>query len=869
MRAKILITSILVSLSFYLNAQNYLMNATTNNSNNTTCTGNLYDDGGASGNYTPGQVYVITFTPATAGTSVQLTFTQWNVDDASVMELFDGPTVASPSLGAFFNPVTPVGMQVMATAVNPTGQLTIRWTAGSTASPGFAATLSCHIPCQTIHVIIDSIGCVPDMKHDYIDVCFGTQVTFSAFGQYPQNDVVYHQSDPTSLFIWEFGDGVSDTGQVVTHTYAYPTGYDFSVTIVDSMGCGTINYEAGRVRHSDNPIVSIQPVPDMCMGDTVNILTGFSSVSTITIDNVNGGASGELNVADTTYLPDGSGVSYTSNLVYSVFPAGMTLTTITDLLGVCMNMEHSYLGDLDIKLTCPNGQFVQLKQYPGGTNTFLGEPIDNDANIAPCVGYDYCFSNTPTYGTMVAEAGIHMYTYTDCSGVLHTNVPHLPSGDYTPFQPLTALLGCPLNGSWTITITDHLASDNGYIFSWGLSLNPALIPGGWSYTVPIDSVTWAGPNISSTSDSTAHIIPNSPGNLLYTATVWDSYGCSYDTTFNVQVVEMPVVDLGSDTVLCGNNLSFPLSPGYGYSAYAWSTGETTDLIHIASTDTYYVTATNTNLAGTVLCPAKDSIYIKVLALPAPIDLGPDLCTTIPVVLDAQNAGFNYQWNTSMADTLQTFTATVTGMYTVTVAEEFGYNCGVSDSVHVTVMPVPTIEIGPDTAICSYNIFRMRVKDVDGYLDNGLYNYTYLWSTEPLSALNGTTTRNVEVGCLEIGKTYKVGVAVTGCTTVNDLRMVESKLCELTLPNIITPNGDGFNDGFVIKGIENFPGSNLKVYNRWGKKIYESDDYNGTSNAWDGRGEADGVYYYVLTVNYGEHGSCVNVENFNGTITLIR
>jgi gliding motility-associated-like protein len=127
-----------------------------------------------------------------------------------------------------------------------------------------------------------------------------------------------------------------------------------------------------------------------------------------------------------------------------------------------------------------------------------------------------------------------------------------------------------------------------------------------------------------------------------------------------------------------------------------------------------------------------------------------------------------------------------------------------------------------------------------------------------------------MGCLTPGLEYTISVTVTGCTSVGDTRKVISKNCELELYNIITPNGDSQNDVFKVKGIENFPNSNMKIYNRWGKKIYESDNYGADdSNLWDGGNEADGVYFYVLTVNYGDFWDCVEVLNYHGTVTLFR
>jgi len=68
---------------------------------------------------------------------------------------------------------------------------------------------------------------------------------------------------------------------------------------------------------------------------------------------------------------------------------------------------------------------------------------------------------------------------------------------------------------------------------------------------------------------------------------------------------------------------------------------------------------------------------------------------------------------------------------------------------------------------------------------------------------------------------------------------------LIFPNVITPNGDNLNDKLEIKGLLNgaYTDKVLIVYNRWGKKVYESNNYQ---NDFDGQGLPDGVYYYVFT-----------------------
>ncbi len=66
--------------------------------------------------------------------------------------------------------------------------------------------------------------------------------------------------------------------------------------------------------------------------------------------------------------------------------------------------------------------------------------------------------------------------------------------------------------------------------------------------------------------------------------------------------------------------------------------------------------------------------------------------------------------------------------------------------------------------------------------------------------------------------------------------------ELTVPNIFTPNGDGYNDTFLIPLLELYPDNQLTVYSRWGQEVYRAEGYR---NGWTGEGLSAGTYYYSL------------------------
>lgn len=84
-----------------------------------------------------------------------------------------------------------------------------------------------------------------------------------------------------------------------------------------------------------------------------------------------------------------------------------------------------------------------------------------------------------------------------------------------------------------------------------------------------------------------------------------------------------------------------------------------------------------------------------------------------------------------------------------------------------------------------------------------------------------------------------------------------------LPNIITPNGDGLNEVFVVPGIDAFEDASVLVYDRWGKLIYENNSYDaGTGEAtvsqgFSAEGFSDGTYVYIVNIDGGE---CVTQGN---------
>jgi subtilisin-like proprotein convertase family protein len=117
-----------------------------------------------------------------------------------------------------------------------------------------------------------------------------------------------------------------------------------------------------------------------------------------------------------------------------------------------VNMEHSYMGDLTITYTCPNGQSLQVVEQ-GGYGTNLGVPDQVDG-LGPGLGWQYYWSPNATNGTWAENGQIGGGS--------------LPPGVYESAQPFSLLEGCPVDGVWQIEICDLWAADDGYLFAWGI-----------------------------------------------------------------------------------------------------------------------------------------------------------------------------------------------------------------------------------------------------------------------------------------------------------------------------------------------------------------------------------------------------------------
>jgi gliding motility-associated-like protein len=198
------------------------------------------------------------------------------------------------------------------------------------------------------------------------------------------------------------------------------------------------------------------------------------------------------------------------------------------------------------------------------------------------------------------------------------------------------------------------------------------------------------------------------------------------------------------------------------------------------------------------------------------------------------------------------TYTGNGNYSVTLAVSTNDGCDDTltwnNYIHIYPQPVAEFTMDPDPAKpgLPVNFTSSSVGD------------TWLWE---FGDGNTSTDPNYTTHTYVAPDNYTVVLYVSNMYGCIDSTSQNLLCLNLEFPNVITPNGDGKNDKFVITGADMIASdgnpTNLRVYNRWGKKVFEADNYQ---NDWDGDNLADGVYYYVF--EYLEE------ENYSGSLTIL-
>ncbi len=385
------------------------------------------------------------------------------------------------------------------------------------------------IACQTVIAKIDSS--IPASETDgSIKLCKDQELTLNGSGEF-----LTSITDPGAIYTWDLGDGRTLNGTTVTFSYATSGIYLVNLTVEDSNGCFSSNLINKNVKVAAAPDFSEMAATkdSICLGESTTI-TGIVSIIKCTPP-----------VSGLVELPDGIGTSYKSCIPVDCFLTDQKLVSIADLISICLNIEHSYFGDINIKIISPDGKEASLVKYNelDTPSKYLGSPNqDGENGNVPGIGEDYCFSMD---GAVILRSA-------DVEPDKRGTVPNhsFKAGLYLPEESLTALIGSPLNGDWCIEVNDYIEGDDGNMFSWSLSFSDELL----GFAPAIVSETWdASTTITSTSGKTITVTPTTLGKTCYTYRVLDDFGCEYTKEICIDVFDAPLSNAVSDIVICDDS----------------------------------------------------------------------------------------------------------------------------------------------------------------------------------------------------------------------------------------------------------------------------------------------------------------------------
>ncbi|NSW95134.1 MAG: gliding motility-associated C-terminal domain-containing protein [Bacteroidales bacterium] len=243
------------------------------------------------------------------------------------------------------------------------------------------------------------------------------------------------------------------------------------------------------------------------------------------------------------------------------------------------------------------------------------------------------------------------------------------------------------------------------------------------------------------------------------------------------------------------------------------------------------------------CSSTDIIRVSFHDVPF-IDAGDDkiMCIGDSVRLSASGSGA-FQW--SPANLLNNYRIPdpfaypgETTLFTVTLTDQYG--CHNSDQVRVEVRKKPVADAGPDRILENQLETLLKATLQQSY-EHG--EWSILEGTGKFDDRQASTTtiRELAYGSNIILWTVSNGYCPQSVDTVFIF------VRELSYPTLITPNMDGKNDFFVIRGLSSMGKTELVVFNRWGIQVYRNEEYDNSWNGLDDKSDPlpDDTYFFIL------------------------
>jgi gliding motility-associated-like protein len=764
--------------------------------------------------------------------------------------------------------------------------------------------------------VTDEYGCIDTLKKaDLLVVYKGTADFQSVDSLSCQNSAVRfsdRSTGPINTRLWSFGDGTFSNGINPVHNYKQNGLYTVTLKVISAGGCtdsvtkeNYISIDMPKARFSlSDSIASCPPLQ-------VSFTDSSSYVAHYTWDLADGGVTSARNPVNNYYIPG----NYKVKLVVTS-PGGCMDSAFANLFvsgpyGVMSYSPNEGCAPLPTNFRIKTTGAVYFTWDFG--NGFSKEGKDSSASytytspgkfvpkvlirnplgcVVPIIGSDtmfiekldvdfaanenkFCDTGRVLFRDSTISVGALSYRWDFGDGVISnqntfSNPEHtyINPGVYTVKLTATSSLGCKDSVEHKGLITINKTTIPTIVSPTSLCLAPVS----FSYTLdndtlPVTKFLWQFGNGQTSSSMDPASQTFNPGTYVNRLVVTNVAGCTGTATNNLTVHPLPQLTLSLDTTIClGDLASLNVS---GADKYSWDANNTLSSLTIANptakplSDTWYSVTGSSSLG----CDNKDSTLVKVLQ-PFALKTGSNsvLCIGDSVQLFAEGAQ-QYMWfppeglsevnvATPIAKPLQSVMYSVVGYDTLGCFKDSG-------QIFVEISTYPTINLGPDLTLPVGSPVTLR----SSVLGNVV---SYRWV--PLSGLDCgncptpvlTPSFNAVYRCIVTND--------KGCSSEDTLQVFI--LCNgssVFVPNTFSPNNDGANDVFYLRGKGIVKAQVVRIFNRWGQTVFERNNVtaNDESDGWDGTFKSakveTGVYHYYMEIvcNSGE------ILKRQGDITLLR
>ena len=355
--------------------------------------------------------------------------------------------------------------------------------------------------------------------------------------------------------------------------------------------------------------------------------------------------------------------------------------------------------------------------------------------------------------------------------------------------------------------------------------------------------------------------------------IFETSSCTVDTV-SIPIIDYTPIEFSkhqSDTMVCSDSLILNTYPIYGITPYIVSWNPNSEIADSTQLSTWANPSQTTqfiveikDLSG---CPSVyDTINVEVndkvrVSFFADVYNGCEPLTVSITDLTTPNID-TWKWyfgdgdSSDVQSPVHTYNAGTFDLHLIATAPsgckgEFLAN-GI---INCWASPVADFYLEPAVVTIENPTINFINTTVNG--DTWLWNFG-----EEESSNNTATTENASHTYATDGEfaVWLIATSEKGCVDsvyYNANVIVD----EIKVPNIITPNGDGSNDKFVVENIERLESAYLRIYNRWGKLVYSSNNYQ---NDWNADGLSDGVYFWHI-----DYKTYFREATEKGTVTVLR